>query len=247
MPCTGHERWSIPGIIVSKAARVFGTRFRGSRSVCPARAPHGSAGGLAARGGKDRRQAVRGPESRLVREHSARAGGRVAFPARGLPAVATVALSGCGKVIHLREFGFVTVFRTMNKNHAVRHYAQYDPRKKAHESRSGQLPLRSPAALGRRMLPSRPPAGLPRRAVLRALGASIRNHVCCALRAFVHLELQRWRGEIKSSYALKRRLADEAITLFVLRKTHSFRRNPKVPVLQTFYNLEKQQGCPVME
>lgn len=30
-----------------------------------------------------------------------------------------------------QKFGFVTVFRTVDKNHAVRHYAQYDPRKKS--------------------------------------------------------------------------------------------------------------------
>jgi DDE superfamily endonuclease len=36
-----------------------------------------------------------------------------------------------GKVVHLRKFGFVTVFRTLDKNHDVRHYAQYDPRKKS--------------------------------------------------------------------------------------------------------------------
>jgi DDE superfamily endonuclease len=36
-----------------------------------------------------------------------------------------------GKVVHLRKFGFVTVFRTLDKNHDVRHYAQYDPQKKS--------------------------------------------------------------------------------------------------------------------
>src|SRR5690348_9587210 len=41
-----------------------------------------------------------------------------------------LALPDCGKVVHLRKFGFVTVFRTFDKNHAVRHYAQYDPQKK---------------------------------------------------------------------------------------------------------------------
>jgi hypothetical protein len=46
-------------------------------------------------------------------------------------ALETLALPQSGKVIHLREFGFVTVFRTVDKNNAVRHYAQYDPRKKS--------------------------------------------------------------------------------------------------------------------
>jgi hypothetical protein len=46
-------------------------------------------------------------------------------------AVETLTLPQSGKVLHLREFGFVTVFRTLDKNHAVRHYAQYDPRKKS--------------------------------------------------------------------------------------------------------------------
>jgi DDE superfamily endonuclease len=36
-----------------------------------------------------------------------------------------------GKVVHLRKFGFVSVFRTLDKNHEVRYYAQYDPRKKS--------------------------------------------------------------------------------------------------------------------
>jgi SRSO17 transposase len=36
-----------------------------------------------------------------------------------------------GKVVHLRKFGFVSVFRTLDKNHDVRYYAQYDPRKKS--------------------------------------------------------------------------------------------------------------------
>jgi hypothetical protein len=45
--------------------------------------------------------------------------------------VEALELPESGKVIHLREFGFVTVFRTVDKNHAVRHYAQYDPRKKS--------------------------------------------------------------------------------------------------------------------
>ena len=46
-------------------------------------------------------------------------------------ALEALALPQSGKVLHLREFGFVTVFRTVDKNHAVRHYAQYDPRKKS--------------------------------------------------------------------------------------------------------------------
>ena len=46
-------------------------------------------------------------------------------------AVETVELPESGKVIHRREFGFVSVFRTVDKNNAVRHYAQYDPRKKS--------------------------------------------------------------------------------------------------------------------
>ena len=46
-------------------------------------------------------------------------------------AVETVELPASGQVMHLREFGFVSVFRTVDKNNAVRHYAQYDPRKKS--------------------------------------------------------------------------------------------------------------------
>ncbi len=50
--------------------------------------------------------------------------------------------------------------------------------------------------------------------------AAIRNHLFCSLRAFVQLELQRWRGEIKSWHALKRHLADEAVTNFIRRRMH---------------------------
>jgi hypothetical protein len=42
-----------------------------------------------------------------------------------------LALPDCGKVVHLRKFGFVSVFRTLDKNHEPRHYAQYDPQKKS--------------------------------------------------------------------------------------------------------------------
>jgi hypothetical protein len=45
--------------------------------------------------------------------------------------VESVELPESGKVMHLREFGFVSVFRTVDKNNAVRHYAQFDPRKKS--------------------------------------------------------------------------------------------------------------------
>lgn len=48
---------------------------------------------------------------------------------------------------------------------------------------------------------------------------AICNHLFCSLRAFVELELQRWRGEIKSWYALKRRVADEAVTNFIQQRT----------------------------
>ena len=51
---------------------------------------------------------------------------------------------------------------------------------------------------------------------------AIRNHLFCSLRAFVQLELQRWRGEIKSWYALKRHLADAAVTSFIHQRTHAF-------------------------
>ena len=45
--------------------------------------------------------------------------------------VETLELPESGKVIHLREFGFVSVFRRVDKHNALRHYAQYDPRKKS--------------------------------------------------------------------------------------------------------------------
>ena len=46
-------------------------------------------------------------------------------------AVEGLELPEAGKVVHLREFGFVSVFRTVDKNNAVRHYAAFDPRKKS--------------------------------------------------------------------------------------------------------------------
>jgi hypothetical protein len=45
--------------------------------------------------------------------------------------VEALALPDGGTVVHLRKFGFVTVFRTLDKNGEPRHYAQYDPRKKS--------------------------------------------------------------------------------------------------------------------
>ena len=51
---------------------------------------------------------------------------------------------------------------------------------------------------------------------------AIRNHLFCSLRAFVELELQRWRGEIKSWYGLKRHLADAAVTHFIHQRTRAY-------------------------
>ena len=45
--------------------------------------------------------------------------------------VESLKLPEAGKVVHLREFGFVSVFRTVDKNAAARHYAAFDPRKKS--------------------------------------------------------------------------------------------------------------------
>jgi hypothetical protein len=50
---------------------------------------------------------------------------------------------------------------------------------------------------------------------------AIRNHLFCSLRAFVELELQRWRGEIKSWHGLKPHLADEAVTNFIQQRTRT--------------------------
>jgi hypothetical protein len=44
--------------------------------------------------------------------------------------VVEVELPAKGKVMHLRRFGFVSVFRTVDKHGTARHYAQFDPRKK---------------------------------------------------------------------------------------------------------------------
>ena len=50
---------------------------------------------------------------------------------------------------------------------------------------------------------------------------AVRNHLFCVLRAFIQLELQRWRGEIKSWYGLKRHLADVAVTNFIQQRTRT--------------------------
>ena len=50
---------------------------------------------------------------------------------------------------------------------------------------------------------------------------AIRNHLFCSLRAFVELELQRWRAEIKSWYGLKRHLADAVVTSFIQQRTRA--------------------------
>ena len=39
-------------------------------------------------------------------------------------------LPECGKSMYLRHFGWVSVFRTVDKNNDVRHYAAFDPQKK---------------------------------------------------------------------------------------------------------------------
>ena len=44
---------------------------------------------------------------------------------------------------------------------------------------------------------------------------AIRNHVFCALRAFLQLELKRSGGLIASWYEFKRHVADQAITNFI--------------------------------
>jgi len=77
-----------------------------------------------------------------------------------------------GKVVHLRKFGFVTVFRTLDKNGEPRHYAQYDPRKKKHMKVAyGHFVHvhRQHSSIGR--VPSGAQASLPYRAVLCALEA----------------------------------------------------------------------------
>ena len=51
---------------------------------------------------------------------------------------------------------------------------------------------------------------------------AIRNHVVCAVRAFLEREFQRWRGEIKSWYSLKRHLADIAVTRFIQQRTRLY-------------------------
>ena len=50
---------------------------------------------------------------------------------------------------------------------------------------------------------------------------AIRNHLFCRLRAFVELELQRWRGEIKSGYGLKRHLADAVVINFIQQRARA--------------------------
>jgi SRSO17 transposase len=45
--------------------------------------------------------------------------------------VEDVDLPASGKAMYLRHFGFVSVFRTVDKDNDVRHYAAFDPRKKS--------------------------------------------------------------------------------------------------------------------
>ena len=45
--------------------------------------------------------------------------------------VSEVDLPAKGKALHLRGFGFVSVFRTVDKHGTARHYAQYAPHKKS--------------------------------------------------------------------------------------------------------------------
>lgn len=82
--------------------------------------------------------------------------------------VEDVDLPESGQAVYLRHFGWVNVFRTVDKNNDVRHYAAFDPRKKAHESRLGHLRASSSRAQGRRVLPSCPKAGLPCRTLFHA-------------------------------------------------------------------------------
>jgi SRSO17 transposase len=86
--------------------------------------------------------------------------------------VENAALPESGKAMYLRHFGWASVFRTVDKNNDVRHYAAFDTRKKAHESRLERLPSSPSRALGHRELSSRHQATLLRRKVFRALQAS---------------------------------------------------------------------------
>ena len=45
--------------------------------------------------------------------------------------VESVDLPESGKAMYLRHFGYVSVFRTVDKDNDVRHYAAFDPRKKS--------------------------------------------------------------------------------------------------------------------
>lgn len=45
--------------------------------------------------------------------------------------VEEVGLPEAGQAMYLRHFGWVSVFRTVDKNNDVRHYAAFDPRKKS--------------------------------------------------------------------------------------------------------------------
>ena len=45
--------------------------------------------------------------------------------------VEALALPDCGKVVHLRKFGFVSVFRTLDKNHELATLRLIRPAKKS--------------------------------------------------------------------------------------------------------------------
>ena len=99
----------------------------------------------------------------------------VSEEARTCLPVGELELPAKGKVVHLRRVGFVTVFRTVDKHGTARHYAQYDPHKKAHESRLRSLPARARLAVEDRVLPPCAQRSLPRAPLLRALETSHRQ------------------------------------------------------------------------
>jgi hypothetical protein len=47
---------------------------------------------------------------------------------------------------------------------------------------------------------------------------AIRNHLFCALRAFVYLEEQLSKGTIRSWYELKRHVSNHAVSAFIQRR-----------------------------
>jgi Transposase DDE domain len=122
-----------------------------------------------------------------------------------------------GLITHLREFGFVKVFRKEFKNEDYRHYIFYlseqedieeITRKKfltVHDTHWGiesfHRAIKQVCGIGRFMVRD---------------SSAIKTHIFCALHAFVRLELMRSQKQIINWYQLQRNLFTEVVRKYIL-------------------------------